>query len=98
MLVWSSLVATPVSSGREVVLAYNPATNTWRSLPASGLAPRAQAMTVWTGKELVVWGGLNSDFSAAYNDGARLDPATSTWRRLPAAPVPAPATTGPSSR
>jgi N-acetylneuraminic acid mutarotase len=89
VLVWSSVPATAATPGREVVLAYNPTTDTWRTLPSSGLTPRAHAVTVWTGKELVVWGGLNSDFSAAYGDGARLDPATDTWRRLPPAPVPA---------
>ena len=74
--------------GPRVVLAYNPSTNTWRTLPASGLTPRAHAVVVWTGKELVVWGGLTTDFGSAYDDGARLDPTTGTWRRLPPAPVP----------
>ncbi len=90
VLVWSSVPApTAGPNGREVVLAYNPSTNTWRSLPASGLTPRAHAVTVWTGKELVVWSGLSSNFTTAYGDGARLDPATNTWRPLPPAPVPA---------
>jgi len=89
VLVWSSVPSTPNSDGREVVLAYNPTTDTWRTLPPSGLTPRADAITVWTGKELVIWGGINSDFTAAYADGARLDPVTDTWRRLPPAPVPA---------
>jgi len=89
VLVWSSAPATPEASGSEVVLAYNPSTNAWRKLPPSGLTPRQGAITVWTGHQLVVWGGLNSDFTSAYPDGARLDPLTGTWQRLPAAPVPA---------
>jgi len=89
VLVWSSVPAGPATLGREVVLAYDPATDRWRSLPPSGLTPRTNAVTVWTGKELVVWSGLNSDFTSAYGDGARLDPATNTWRPLPPAPVPA---------
>jgi N-acetylneuraminic acid mutarotase len=89
VLVWSSVPATPNSNGREVVLAYNPSTNTWRSLPPSGLTPRADAIAVWTGTELVIWGAINSDFTAAYADGARLDPSSNLWRRLPPAPVPA---------
>jgi len=71
------------------VLAYNPSTNTWRTLPPSGLTPRQGAVAVWTGSQLVVWGGLNYDLTSVYDDGARLDPATDTWRRLPVAPVPA---------
>jgi N-acetylneuraminic acid mutarotase len=89
VLVWSSAPATPEAYGREVVLAYNPSTNTWRHLPPSGLTPRNGGVRVWTGHELVVWGGLNSDRTVAYGDGARLDPSTNRWRRLPAAPVPA---------
>lgn len=89
MLVWSSIPATPGTAGREVVLAYDPVTNTWRKLPPSGLTPRQGAMTIWTGSELVVWGGVNADWTAAYSDGARLNPSTGTWRPLPPAPVPA---------
>jgi len=89
VLVWSSAPGTADSKGREVVLAYNPTTNTWRTLPSSGLTSRAGAIRVWTGHELVVWGGFNSDFTVAYDDGARLDPTSDTWRRLPPAPVPA---------
>ena len=89
VLVWSSAPATSLGSGSEIVLAYNPTTDTWRRLPGSGLVPRQGALTVWTGKELVVWGGLSSDATTAYSDGARLDPVTGIWRPLPPAPVPA---------
>jgi hypothetical protein len=88
VLVWSSTAATSLRNGREVVLAYNAETNRWRTLPASGLAFRSRAVVVWTGNELVVWGGLGPESATAFDDGARLDPATGTWRRLPAAPVP----------
>jgi hypothetical protein len=89
VLVWASRPDNPVAKGAEVVLAYDPAANRWRILPSSGLTPRQAAVTVWTGTELVVWGGLNQDLTNAFGDGARLDPATNTWRRLPAAPVTA---------
>jgi len=85
VLVWSS---SPFgTNGREVVLAYNPVTNTWRSLAPSGLTPRAHGVAVWTGHELVIWSGLNANFTTAFGDGARLDTTTGTWRRLPPAPV-----------
>jgi hypothetical protein len=94
VLVWASQPAPsrPTSSlgnGSEVVAAYNPTSDHWRSLPASGLTPRQGAVIVWTGSELVVWGGHGLDYSHVFADGARLDPATGTWRRLPSAPVPA---------
>jgi len=89
VLVWSSNPSSTDTQGREVVLAYNPSTNTWRSLPPSGLTPRQGALTVWTGNALVVWGGLNWDRTSSYPDGARLDPVAGSWQRLPTAPVPA---------
>ncbi len=92
VLVWDSNPAT----GTEVVMAYNPATNTWRYLPTSTLAPRVGAVAVWTGRELIVWGGASEARDshgqivgiAPLDDGAALNPATNTWRRLPTAPVP----------
>ena len=94
MIIWASRAGGTGGlgmkvAGTELVLAYNPATDTWRRLPASGLATREDPVVAWTGTELVVWGGMSFQQNAAYGDGARLDPATGTWRRLPAAPVPA---------
>jgi len=90
VLVWSSAPgSTPATNGSEVVLAYNPSTDTWRTLPASGLTPRQGAVTVWTDHQLVVWGGLSADNTVAYGDGARFDPISGVWHPLPAAPVPA---------
>jgi hypothetical protein len=52
------------------------------------LEPRVEAAVVWTGTELVVWGGIarlgpTDQLVAVRNDGAALDPATGTWRVLP---------------
>lgn len=94
MLVWASRASGVGGLGEtipgvEVALAYDPATDRWRQLPTSGLTPREDPVVVWTGSELVVWGGLSYQWRSAYGDGARLDPTTGTWRRLPPAPVPA---------
>lgn len=65
----------------------------WTELPTgwSRLEPppfvRARAVSVWTGSELVYWGG-DTDFHASHpTDGAAYDPATATWRRLPRGPL-----------
>ena len=42
-------------------------------------------MTVWTGKDMLIFGG--SGTSGASSNGAAYDPATNTWRKL--APIPA---------
>lgn len=57
-----------------------------RALPANPVVDRfATAATVWTGQELIVWGGAGRDL-AAHADGAAYDPRTGRWRPLPPAP------------
>jgi hypothetical protein len=75
---------------RLYALALDPATATWRELPAPPLAVRGQALVAWTGREIVVGGG--HDFTATgisgdRTDAAALDPGTGTWRVLPEAPT-----------
>jgi len=56
--------------------AYEPATDTWRVIAQPPISPRF-AEAVWTGTEMIVFGGSgNSRGAAAY------DPATDTWRTL----------------
>jgi N-acetylneuraminic acid mutarotase len=42
---------------------------------------------VWTGREMIVWGG-SDDFGTFFDDGARYDPSTDSW--LPMSQVGAP--------
>ena len=62
-----------------VAAAYDPARNAWRRLSPPG--PTSSFMdndSVWTGKEMLVWG-----------QGTRLgyNPRTNRWRRLPSSPL-----------
>ena len=66
---------------------YNPATDTWRPMSSQGApSPRSQLTAVWTGTEMIVWGGTGDAFDEK-GDGARYNPATDTWTPLPAAPL-----------
>jgi Kelch motif len=68
--------------------AYNLATNKWRVF-ASPLERRVGAIGAWTGKELVVAGGVsqpNGRTVKAFRDAAAYNPVTRTWRKL--APMP----------
>ena len=60
----------------------------WSQLPASPIASRTGAVGVWTGTQLVIWGG-NSGRRAdvPHADGATYDPATRTWSALPPGPL-----------
>lgn len=67
---------------RTDALAYNPATNAWRTLAASPLEGRQRAQAVWTGTEMVVFGGATAD-NFRIGDGARFDPSLNRWMMLP---------------
>jgi hypothetical protein len=56
------------------------------ALPAGQLTPRNQAAVVWTGRQLLVWGGMSGPPLRVYDDGAAYDPATRRWTPLPRAP------------
>ena len=47
------------------------------------LDPRYWHTAVWTGSEMIVFGGMSS-VGTTYDDGSRYDPATDTWQLLPA--------------
>ena len=67
---------------------YDPESNTWRSMSRSNApTPRSQFASVWTGTEMIVWGGLADN--GTLNDGARYNPATDTWRRIAPSPLAA---------
>ena len=65
--------------------AYNAANDAWRKLATAPLSGREAAATVWTGTEMLVWGGTTGQ--ALLADGAAYNPAEDTWRALAAAPL-----------
>jgi N-acetylneuraminic acid mutarotase len=58
---------------------YVPATDGWTATPADGTVPAAREdhTAVWTGTEMIVWGGR--DGATFFDTGARLVPGSSTW-------------------
>jgi N-acetylneuraminic acid mutarotase len=65
--------------------AYAPATDTWRVLPEAPISRLHSHSAVWTGREMLIWGGLTLD-NARVGGGAAYDPTSNTWRGLPAPP------------
>jgi hypothetical protein len=66
--------------------AYDPATGAWRAIATAPISPRLGGVEVWTGSELIVWGGGGPESPDASN-GAAYDPASDTWRRIPDSPT-----------
>lgn len=67
-----------------------PGSSTWRTLPTTGApSPRRYHAAVWTGSELLVWGGSGGTFpDVALADGAAYDPRLDRWRAISAAGAP----------
>ena len=59
----------------------------WRLLPKAPIEGRLGQRAVWTGREMVIWGGMTDLDANPLTDGAAFDPAAATWRKVPAAPL-----------
>ena len=65
-----------------------PAPGTWRLLPKAPIAPREGLSSVWTGKEMLLFGRVtrqdkNGAFLGRTTVAAAYDPTANSWRRLP---------------
>ena len=69
------------ASGAE----YLPKAAIWREIPKSPLSPRQDPAIVWTGEEVIIWGGVGGDGWLA--DGAAYSPATRSWRTIAPSPL-----------
>ncbi|MGH9015366.1 MAG: hypothetical protein ACRDZ1_15730 [Acidimicrobiia bacterium] len=87
MLIWGGVEVrgppgTQPSAGATPPGAYEPASDTWRTLPAGPLDVVAGAVGGWTGRELVIWGGVDGD-----QRGAAFEPCSNRWRSTAPAPI-----------
>jgi hypothetical protein len=61
--------------------------SSWKPLPKAPIAGRIGEGVVWTGKEMIVWGGVTRTGAVRpASDGAAYDPATRAWRTIAPAP------------
>jgi N-acetylneuraminic acid mutarotase len=79
MIVWGGFVVragpgTYFNTGGR----YNPSTDSWTATSTTNApSARAEHTAVWTGSEMIVWGGGdNTDF---FNTGGRYNPSTDSW-------------------
>ena len=86
----------PTRAGPDVGIGPGGGGTTWKELAHSPLCGRFAAVSAWTGKELLVWGGQNcagaecpSSRAFRVADGAAYDPAKNSWRRMAASPLEA---------
>lgn len=82
MLVWGGSGAS-IDNSTEVFNTggrFDPVTNTWKPMSAPAwLTRRDGHVAVWTGTEMIIWGGSGPPPLYTYNSGARYNPTTDTW-------------------
>jgi N-acetylneuraminic acid mutarotase len=80
MIIWSGYYFGPggslfPSDGYK----YDPQNDEWIQISSNNQpAPRMGASTVWTGAEMIVWGGQTADYSIS-NSGGKYNPVTNKW-------------------
>jgi N-acetylneuraminic acid mutarotase len=81
MIVWGGWVV-PYTHSLNTGGRYNPVTNIW-SATSTANAPigRHRHTAVWTGTQMIVWGGVHDETYADdyLNSGGRYKPATNNW-------------------
>lgn len=88
LIVWGGFATygNETDSDRDFVFAdgaaYNPLTDTWRTLSESPLTDRCDHTLTWTGTEMLVFGGLPLCGDLAAGDAALYNPETDTWRLI----------------
>jgi hypothetical protein len=80
VLIWGGL--TGPYANQEIPphgVAYDPAANRWSALPMSPLRGRSLPTAVWTGRQMIVWGGFipTAQQDKPLTDGAAYHPASS---------------------
>lgn len=62
---------------------YDPMTDTWTATSmVNAPVVRMGPSVVWTGSEIIVWGGVNDDGNSNLNTGGRYDPRTDNWTTI----------------
>lgn len=86
MIVWGG--RNSVSQYNSSGGVYNPVADLWRSTGTNGAAPapRSRHTAIWTGTEMIIWGGY--DGVTNFGDGYKYNPVTETWSVISTANAP----------
>lgn len=79
MIVWSGTDAVPNTTYLHTGGRYNPLTDSWTPTSLVNLpVARVDSTSIWTGHEMIVWGGVDESFNDT-NTGGRYNPAKDSW-------------------
>lgn len=89
MIVWGGTDAIPNTTYLHTGGRYNPVTDTWTPTSLANVPlGRVGYTAVWTGSEMIIWGGVDESFHDA-SSGGRYNPGTDVWTptNVPGAPL-----------
>lgn len=104
MIIWTGNWGEDHRGGFRKTLgsSYDPSHDSWSDVSPAPLDVRTRHRAVWTGKEMIIWGGMASLFPPVPSssprppasagpritwDGAAYDPEQKTWRKLQDIPL-----------
>jgi N-acetylneuraminic acid mutarotase len=92
MIIWGGRDGTTGDNYFLTGAAFNATTGTWTALgTANAPAARREHTAVWTGTEMIVWGGVNGvNGTNRLDSGAKYEPITGTWTTLSGFDAPSP--------
>jgi N-acetylneuraminic acid mutarotase len=92
MIVWGGSGGFPFSTDLNTGGRYDLGTNSWTATNTYNVPdPRSAHTAVWTGSEMIVWGGNGQGiFSSTLNTGGRYDLATDSWAPTSITDAPSP--------
>lgn len=82
MLVWGGEGGNSSHGKPDNGAAYDPRADSWTELPSSPYWSLASHSAIWTGEEMVVWGGVDME-----SRGAAFDPRSGAWRTIAPATI-----------
>jgi hypothetical protein len=95
MMIWGGRDTTtnfPFGNSLNTGSFYDPSTDTWTGTTSMTgvLSPRINPSAVWTGREVIIWGGYDQDSGGIFfNTGKRFDPVSNAWvKDLPTTGAP----------
>ncbi|MBK9254322.1 MAG: hypothetical protein IPM42_02415 [Saprospiraceae bacterium] len=88
MIIWGGDLDGEENNFTNTGARYNLQNDEWTEMSTVGApSPRFHHTTVWTGTEMIVWGGQNG--SSVLNNGAKYNPTTDTWTSITLSGSPA---------
>lgn len=80
LVIWGGHKVTNPPDSLQTGACYDPATDTWHPTSLVGAPPkRGDHTMIWTGSEVIVWGGYNFSSGDYLRSGGRYNPASNSW-------------------